>query len=361
MSIAFLIAFEKNPYSGVVRPFINWAKKLKCKKKCDVDFLLIETGQKIAEILSKSSFNFYDFPNSRDLSRFCKEKGYELIFSDDYIERLEILDKIRGDFRKAVYTQVLYGIHAISAIHNPLSFKEKLIFSTAKFIPFSIIRKRYTTLLKGADVIIANSQTTANLLHILYGLEPKGVVYPPLDTEVFKPHKIEKRDQVVLYLGSHAGDTDESFVRKILKVLESRSFEVLIMGNKIFREKLQTEFNVTQISDVSDDELARVYSRCKLVVCPQEWETFGYVPMESMLCGTPVLAFASQPFSELVQDKDTAQLVYGRRALLERLKEMLTDISRLRLMQQKCFQNREYLLNNVSKTHSANKLLAILS
>ena len=79
-----------------------------------------------------------------------------------------------------------------------------------------------------------------------------------------------------------------------------------------------------------------------------------------MLCGTPVLAFASQPFSELCDYKDGCYLVYSKNSFLDNLKELLADMKRLRLMKQKCLQYREDLLENVSQTRSAERLLSIL-
>ncbi len=46
---------------------------------------------------------------------------------------------------------------------------------------------------------------------------------------------------------------------------------------------------------VSDDELARLYANAKFTVFPFIHEPFGYVPVESMACGTPpVLTYDKQ-------------------------------------------------------------------
>jgi glycosyltransferase involved in cell wall biosynthesis len=324
MKIAVILAYEDNPYAGVVRPFINWAKQLREEKNYEVEFLVVEVGPKIVDVLSKLGFHFYDVSGSRNLSGFCKERGYEIIFTDDYIKRLTLLEKIRGGFKKVVYIQVLYGIHSVSAIHRPISLKERMIFSAVKFIPFSILKQRYTTLLKEANVIISNSQTTNDLAHMLYGIESNGVVYPPVDTEIFKPHRSEKTNQAMLYLGSQAGDTDKNFVKSILKVLEINNFEALIMGNKILEEKFQ-EYVISRISNVSDEKLAEVYSKCKLVICPQKWEQFGYVPVESMACGTPVLSLNYMGPKESIVDGCTGWLAKNNKELLHKLNLILRN------------------------------------
>jgi glycosyltransferase involved in cell wall biosynthesis len=359
MKIAILLAYESSPYAGAARPFINWAKELRKGKDCDVEFVSLEVGNKVVEVLSKLGFDFCDISSLND-------EEYDLILTDDYIERLKILRKIKGVSRKAVYAQILYGVHSISEIHKPFLLKEKLIFAIAKCIPFWILKQRFTKLLNTADVIIANSQTTSNLLHLLYGIESHGVVYPPVDETVFKPQPTEDNlGEVMVYCGSNAGDTDFMLLKQILKLLISSKYvhKTNLLGNRAIYRFLNDVSNnpmINILGNINDSELAGIYSTNILTISPQEWETFGYVPIESVMCGTPVLAFASQPFAELVQNKKIAHLVYSKKELLKTLKEMFNDMDGLRLMKQRCYENREYLLKNVSQKHSSDKLLSIL-
>jgi len=352
MKIAILLAYEKSPYAGVVRPFINWAKEFS-RRNLDAEFLLVKVGRKIPETLSKLNFKFYDFHSLKDLFSFYREGAYEYILADDYIKRLKILEKIKGEFGRVVYAQVLYGIHTISEVHKPLSVKEKIIFSIARNIPFSFLKRRYVSLLKKIDVIVANSQATANILHVLYGVEPDGVVYPPVDTEVFSPKKLGKNNQILIYLGSHAGDTGKLFANKILEILKNKNFEVLIMGNKILGKKLKMEFDTKQVSGVSDKELAEIYSECKLVVCPQKWEQFGYVVAESIACGTPVLAFNCLGPAEIVMQTGFGLLANNEKEFLRILENIDKYLKNLNF-------NREAEFPFTSET-STKKLIEITS
>jgi glycosyltransferase involved in cell wall biosynthesis len=359
MRIAILLAYESSPHAGAVRPFINWAKELRKGKDCDVEFVFSEVGNEVIEFLSKLGFDFCDISS-------INGKEYDLILTDDYIERLKILRKVKGVFRKAVYAQILYGVHSISAIYKPLLPKEKLTFSIAKCVPFSILKRRFTKLLNTVDVIIANSQNTSNLLYLLYGIESDGVVYPPVDETVFKPQSTKgDLSEVMVYCGSNAGDTDFMLLKQILKLLVSSKYirKINLLGNRAtyrFLNDMASNPMINILEKIDDSELAGIYSNDILTISPQEWETFGYVPIESVVCGTPVLAFASQPFAELVQNKEIAHLVYSKKELLKTLKELLSDMDGLRLMKQTCCQYREYLLKSVSQKHSSDRLLSIL-
>jgi glycosyltransferase involved in cell wall biosynthesis len=208
------------------------------------------------------------------------------------------------------------------AIHKPVTVKEKLIFHIARYIPFTFFRRRYRRLLRSVDKVIANSNTTATLLHILYGIEPQGVVYPPVDTSIFRPRNVAKKNQVLLYLGSHAGDTDPDLLRKICKVLEGKGIRTVTLGNKTIAEKLSRECSVKHVSGVSDEDLARIYSESIATICPQKWEQFGYVAAESIACGTPVIAYNIMGPAEIIRITGTGILVDNSYKLMDIIKNL---------------------------------------
>jgi glycosyltransferase involved in cell wall biosynthesis len=355
MKIAILLAYESTPFEGVVRPFINWARGLK-NRNYDIEFLLVDVGKAIADVLLESGFNFYNFDDLKSMLYFCSKKGYKLIFTDDHIKRLKILREVDVKFRKAVYCQVLYGIHAVAQFPKSPLLKERLTFSIAKLVPFSMLRKKYINSLKKADIIIANSKITATLLKILYGIEPDGIVYPPLDTNVFRSRNMEKKRQILLYLGSHAGDTDENFVAEICKVLRSKDFKILVFGNPILKEKLQRKFEVYPFSGVSDEELSNIYSQSVLTICPQWWEQFGYIAVESMACGTPVLGFDHMGLGESIINGKTGWLAKNKQEFLR----ILSSIANYTEMQIDRDFMRRYVEEKFSINVSVEKLRELL-
>jgi glycosyltransferase involved in cell wall biosynthesis len=59
---------------------------------------------------------------------------------------------------------------------------------------------------------------------------------------------------------------------------------------------------------VSNDELVKLYSNALYVLFTFTHEPFGYIPIESMACGTPVLTYNVQGPSESVIDGSTGWL-----------------------------------------------------
>jgi len=284
MKIAFFIAYEISPYAGVVRPFINWSKKL--SEDHEIYFLLLNCDKKLVNFVKRMIIkNQITTEVFNELTRFIEIIKPDILITDDFIARLKILQRIKDkvSIKTCIYAQVLFGMHSITEIYSPISLKERVLFTFTHFIPFNVLKMQYKKLLQKQDIIIANSGITATLLHTLYGVEPHGIVYPPVDTEVFKPQNVKKKNQVLLYLGTHAGDTDVKFVREICKILKNRDM-------KIFK----------------------IYSECKLTICPQKWETFGYVVAESIACGTPVMAYNIMGISEIGKETDMVFLANNK-------------------------------------------------
>jgi len=74
-----------------------------------------------------------------------------------------------------------------------------------------------------------------------------------------------------------------------------------------------------------DDDLAALYSSCRVFVYPSLYEGFGLPPLEAMACGAPVIASRIPSISETVGS--AAQLVdpYNPTELCQALVEMLSD------------------------------------
>jgi glycosyltransferase involved in cell wall biosynthesis len=324
--IGILLACVNNPYEGMVRPFINWAKKLSWYHK--VYIFLYKCDKQVINFLDKEKGVVVENLNSfNELIESLNKSKPDILLSDDYFSRLRLLTKIKSKtkIKTAVYIQILFATHSILDVFNIniLTFREKLFFEIMKYIPFNLIKKEYKKLLKKQDIIIANSKITATLLHILYGAEPTGIVYPPVDTNIFRPRAKRKKKQVVVYLGSNAGDTSEDFILEICRVVENKGFKILAIGNESIKQRLRKKIKISPLSKIPDETLAKIYSESILTICPQEFEMFGYVPVESMSCGTPVLAFNYMGPSETILNGKTGFLAQNKKEFLEILTSIL--------------------------------------
>lgn len=362
MRITFLVADQKKQHEGVVRPFLNFVKGI--EDKSEVSFALLRCGDALVDYV-KTNFcaSVVVSDNQNDLIDELTKLKPQFVVADDYSSRLKLLNAIKRRVRTnvVVYVQILYGTHAISNCYDLsfLPFKERFLFSFLKFVPFSILSRRYVDLISKCDLVVANSKVTATLLHTLYNLDVGGVIYPPTDTQVFKP-TIRKQEskEIVLYLGSHLGDTEKDFVERIVRCVSDHKCVANLFGNSRLASIVKNKYDdVVYHANLKDEELAEIYSRSLITVCPQLWEQFGYVPVESMACGTPVLAFDCMGFQETIIDGKTGWLAKNKKEFLEKLNFILRNkegrLSRNLI--------RRHVEENFSAVESVNKLQRILT
>lgn len=341
MKIYFFISPRKSIFEGKIRPLINWAKWLSEKSYGDfkICLILFKCEENLVSFLRNTTeIEIRTFDRLKDVVSYLKNAKCSILISDDSLDELKAVTKIKEKLklRTGIYVQILYGVHAISDIFDLeyLTLSEKILFSLAKLIPFKLLKKTYTKMLSKNDVVIANSNTTANLLHVLYGIEPNGIVYPPVDKKTFQPRDLEKKNYVLLYLGSHAGDTDLKFIISVYKTLAKKGVEILSLGNDALNNILISKgLRLKKLSGISDQELAEVYSRCRLVICPQKWETFGYVEAEATSCGTPVLTFNCMGMREIVNDGKNGFLANNKREFIKILNHLLDNVDSLSRLQ----------------------------
>src|SRR5207248_5386227 len=91
--------------------------------------------------------------------------------------------------------------------------------------------------------------------------------------------------------------------------------------------KLGVADRTTFVGAVAHDRLPLYYSAADVSVMPSSYESFGLVAVESLACGTPVVATRVGGLTSIVHDGETGMLVPWRDAELfaERLRRILSD------------------------------------
>jgi glycosyltransferase involved in cell wall biosynthesis len=326
LDITFIITDQQKPHEGVVRPFISFAKGLESKYK--LSFYLLNCSSDFVESFQQNNFQITVSGNKNSLIQGLIHLNPRLVVVDDDLKRLELANEIGKEVnaKTVAYVQILYGSHAIANCFDlsSLGLKQKLLFALIKYVPFSFFSNRYAKVLKKFDLVVANSKVTATFLQSLYNVEVDGIIYPAIDTDTFQPSDQKPTREVTLYLGSHLGDSRKQFIEKIVDTAVADGFFVNVFGNAKIASTItnKNDSMVSYHSNLTDKDLAKMYSRSKLTICPQKWEQFGLVPVESMSCGTPVLAFNCMGFQETI-GSTTGWLANNEKAFLQLLHGVL--------------------------------------
>ena len=117
--------------------------------------------------------------------------------------------------------------------------------------------------------------------------------------------------------------------------------------DKVIRPLLECDKQIIYIGELSSEQKKKWYWHARATLFPIQWgEPFGLVLIESMACGTPVLAFNDGAVPEIVVDGETGFVV-------DSLSEMIAAIERIDSIDPgEC---RKHVQNNFSITSMANK------
>jgi glycosyltransferase involved in cell wall biosynthesis len=187
--------------------------------------------------------------------------------------------------------KLVVTIHDIAFLTYPKSFSTFFRVYYKFIVPINI---------KRADKIITVSKSSKYEIEKYYpnAKEKVEVIHLGADP-LFKRLETQKKKQI-LYVGSMNERKNFSSVLKAYAMLDSSDYVLLMVGNfssnfalddatKKLIESAKLNSNIEFKSDVSNDELVKIYNESMLFVFPSFYEGFGLPVLEAMACGTPVV------------------------------------------------------------------------
>jgi glycosyltransferase involved in cell wall biosynthesis len=152
---------------------------------------------------------------------------------------------------------------------------------------------------------VAESEHIAEQIRRFYGREPE-VIYPPVDTELFTPERGGDHDDYFLLCGRLI----EPYKRFGIAIDAFRELpnRLLVAGDGPAYAELRERAgdNVEFLGGLDDNELVPVMRRATATLFPST-DDFGLIPVESMACGRPVIAFAAGGALETVKAGETGE------------------------------------------------------
>ncbi len=136
--------------------------------------------------------------------------------------------------------------------------------------------------------IVANSTAVAQRIRRHWNREP-DVVHPPVNIDFYTPDASEARQDYFLLAGRLVGYKRPDVA---IRAAAESGVKLVVAGDgrdAAKCRKLADGADVTFLGRVSNEEFRGLYRRARAMVMPGE-EDFGITPVESMACGTPVIA-----------------------------------------------------------------------
>lgn len=221
-------------------------------------------------------------------------RGYDivLVHTDTYTQSPFILQYLKT---KNVYycLEPLRMVYEYSLrIDQSLGLLNKLYEYLNRYIRKKIDRENARA---ARDTLAISLFGREYMIHA-YNLYPK-ISYLGVDEASFKPHKGKKKRQV-LFIAEKEYIYGYDLAQEAMKLIPAN-----------IRPELKIVFGTKKNQRITDKELIALYNESMVTLSLSRYDTFGLVPLESMACGTPVIALNAAGYRETMLDGKTGYLV----------------------------------------------------
>ena len=159
-----------------------------------------------------------------------------------------------------------------------------------------------------SDKVISISKTVEARIKKYYRRN-SDVIYPPFDAAYWKNVKFEKAEldnkpQKFFLLVSRLEPYKN--VGLAVETFNALGDNLVIVGKGSLERQLKQKVkkNIHFVSDITDGALASLYSKAEALIMPQE-EDFGYVALEALFFGLPVISFKKGGATEILKENET--------------------------------------------------------
>lgn len=230
----------------------------------------------------------------RKIAHDIDSRGYDivLVHTDTYTQSPFIL---RFLTTKNVYycLEPLRMVYEYSLrVSEDLNLFNKIYESINRFIRKSIDRVNARAAMNTLAISLFGREY---MIHA-YNLYPK-ISYLGVDETKFKPQKVKKKRQV-LFVAEKEYIYGYDLAEAAMKLIPEE-----------IRPELKIVFGTKKSQRITDAELIKMYNESLVTLSLSRYDTFGLVPLESMACGTPVIALNVAGYRETMLHGKTGYLV----------------------------------------------------
>lgn len=217
-----------------------------------------------------------------------------------------------------------------------------------KFLTRTIVRAMTRGFVKGVDLVITPSQHMRRVLES-YGIDkPMAVIPTGIDPALFlgadrnrgtNPVAVKNpqwsQGPLLLFVGRISQEKNLDFLIPVLQDLLPRhpGLKLLLVGDGPYHQGFLNQLRHHRLEDhvhfagyVSRQDLKHWYALADVFVFPSKTETQGLVTIESMMCGTPVVALGEMGTLEVMNGDNGGFMVKDDpREFSSRVHQLLSD------------------------------------
>jgi D-inositol-3-phosphate glycosyltransferase len=262
-------------------------------------------------------FHLDDF--ARDLEEFKKRYAlsYDLIHSHYWLSGL-----VGKRLQQWWGIPHIMGFHTLGAVKNTLGLGQDE----------SAVRiHAENELVKGCDRIIDSTEKGKKDLITFYQAAPETIsiipcgvnldLFQPIRKEMARNHLRLNGERIILFVGRIVPLKGLDNLLKAVSCMKMKSkIRLIVIGGdehsrlemerlEHLSRRLKIDGSVTFLGLINQEILPFFYSAADLCVVPSFYETFGLVALESLACGTPVLATRVGGAEWVIRQGETGYIV----------------------------------------------------
>jgi glycosyltransferase involved in cell wall biosynthesis len=194
-------------------------------------------------------------------------------------------------------------IPLISSFHMNLEYPDH---AEAPF--FAAHKELIEQTINESDAIVCVSKSVKeSLLQFSTVTAPVYTIGNGVDTTVFCPRT--KKENALLFVGRFSKEKNIPFLLRLYKeIAKKEDFKLWLVGDGPERKTINVMAQQLGIVDdivywgiLTGNALAEVYAAAAVTVSPSVTEAFGMTTLESIACGTPVIASRTAGTNELLE------------------------------------------------------------
>lgn len=143
---------------------------------------------------------------------------------------------------------------------------------------------------------------------------------------------------LLIYVGRLGAEKRLTKLKKVLE--ENPGVRLAFVGkgpsdHEVLLKEMFADMPVVFTGQIIGDELSAAFASADLFLMPSDSETLGFVVLEAMASGVPVVAVAAGGLIDIVEDGKTGYLVSNNDGMVEfsaRTKELIADIEKRKTM-----------------------------
>jgi len=174
----------------------------------------------------------------------------------------------------------------------PLRFSPKIIVNHGVFTAGKLYHRVAKLLYRRYDAVACVSNKLRSEVRSNLGVDCK-VMPLPMKLDLYKPASPGERENVVMHIGTRPIKNPQMSIEAI-KILRRHGYNVklIMIGAPI---SIPSDEAVEFRSGLRESEKLELLCRAKALILPSSYETFSYVTLEAMACGTPVVVSSAVP------------------------------------------------------------------